>query len=304
MLLKKNIPVGYVFGKIKWELLAVSVYSVAIVVLYQNYHFTRISMSINVPMILGSVLGLLLAFRSNQAYDRWWEARNAWGVIVNDSRSLARQALTFPAAEYAADEIRQWQERFVRRQVAWCYSLADALRGGRGTEGLDRNLSKREAQGAAAYTNVPAALLNAHSQDVAYALDQGWINPMQGAELDRTVTRLCDQMGRCERIKNTVFPSTYSLYIHLALNFFLLLLPFALIKEMGVIEVPLVIAIAALFLLVEKMSIHLQDPFENRPTDTPMIALSNVIERDLKQALHDRLDAADMPRAVQKYYVL
>lgn len=304
MLLKKNIPIGYVFGKIKWELLAVTIYSVGIVVLYQNFHFTRITMSISVPMILGSVLGLLLAFRSNQAYDRWWEARNTWGAIVNDSRSIARQALSFPAADYALDEVRQWQERFIRRQIAWCYSLTDALRGGRGTDGLERHLPKRELQNVSAYSNVPAALLNGHSQDVAYALEQGWINPMQGAELDRSITRLCDQMGRCERIKNTVFPSTYSLYIHLALNFFLLLLPFALIKEMGMVEVPLVIAIAALFLLVEKMAIHLQDPFENRPTDTPMLALSNVIERDLKQALREQPDLSAAPIAVRKYYIL
>ena len=304
MLLRKNIPLGYVFGKIKWELLAVMIYSIVILVLYENFHITRISMSVNVPMILGTVLGLLLAFRSNQAYDRWWEARNAWGVIVNDSRSLARQALTFPAADYALDEVRQWQERFIRRQIAWCYSLADALRGGRGTIGMERNLSKRDAQRLGAYTNVPAGILQDHGVDIAYALDQGWINPMQGAELDRTVTRLCDQMGRCERIKNTVFPATYSLYIHLALNFFLLLLPFALIKEMGFIEVPLVIAIAALFLLVEKMAIHLQDPFENRPTDTPMLALSNVIERDLKETLQERPDLTAAPSAIRKYYVL
>lgn len=304
MLLRKNIPLGYVFGKIKWELLAVTVYSILILVLYQNFHFTRITMSVNVPMILGTVLGLLLAFRSNQAYDRWWEARNAWGVIVNDSRSLARQVLTFPAADYALDELRQWQERFVRRQMAWCYSLTDALRGGRGTDRLERHLSRRDAQRASAYTNVSAALLHEHSVDIAHALEQGWINQMQGVELDRTVTRLCDQMGRCERIKNTVFPATYSLYIHLALNFFLLLLPFALIKEMGIVEVPLVIAIASLFLLVEKMAIHLQDPFESRPTDTPMTALSNVIERDLKEALKERPDLTAAPSAVRKYYVL
>ncbi len=80
-------------------------------------------------------------------------------------------------------------------------------------------------------------------------------------ELDRTLTRLCDAMGKCERIKNTVFPATYSLYTHFAVIFFILLLPFALIDSLGIVEVPLVAAISASFLLIEKMAINLQDPF-------------------------------------------
>jgi putative membrane protein len=64
-------------------------------------------------------------------------------------------------------------------------------------------------------------------------------------------------------------------------------LPFGLIEYFGIFEVPLIIAIAAAFLLVEKMAIHLQDPFENKPSDTPTTAISQTIERDLKQMLND-----------------
>ncbi len=94
-------------------------------------------------------------------------------------------------------------------------------------------------------------------------------------------------MGQCERIKKTVFPATYSLYIRFAMYFFIMLLPFALIEFFGYMEVPLLVAIAASFLLIEKMAVHLQDPFENRPTDTPVTTIAGTIERDLLQALKE-----------------
>jgi putative membrane protein len=165
-------------------------------------------------------------------------------------------------------------------------------------------MPRRELQAVAAYSNVPNAILELHGRDLSYALEQGWINEFQQVELDRTLSRLCDAMGKCERIKNTVFPVTYSLYIHLAMNFFILMLPFALIEFFSVMEVPIVMVIGGLFMLIEKMAIHLQDPFENKPTDTPMTAISNNIERDLRQMLKDSqgTTAASASPAMQKAY--
>jgi ion channel-forming bestrophin family protein len=306
MLLKKNIPLSYVFGKIKWEVLLVTLYAVTIAVLYHNFHFTRISIPLSVPMILGTVISLLLAFRSNQAYDRWWEARTIWGAIVNDSRSLGRQVMAYIDNSFDPDGSRQFQERFLKRQMAWNFALSQRLRGTKATAGLERLLSKRELTAVARYDNAPAALLELHARDLVYALEQGWLNQYQQVEIDRTLTRLCDAMGKCERIKNTVFPATYSLYIHLAMNFFILMLPFALIDFFGFIEVPLVIVIAALFMLIEKMAIHLQDPFENKPTDTPMTTISSNIERDLRQMLNDHLELPENTTADSHkgYYML
>jgi putative membrane protein len=288
MLLKKNIPLKYVFGKIRWEILAVLAYSVTIAILYRNFHFTRISIPLSVPMILGTVMSLLLAFRSNQAYDRWWEARTIWGAIVNDGRSIARQVLSFVKSEYDQEDVKKFRERFLRRQMAWNYSLAQRLREESPTDRLDRLMSRRDLNAITHYTNPPAAILELHGKDLAYALERGWINQYQQVELDRTLSKLCDSMGKCERIKNTVFPVTYSLYIHLAMNFFILMLPFALIEFFSFMEVPIVVVIAGLFMLIEKMAIHLQDPFENKPTDTPMTAISQNIENDLRQMLRDQ----------------
>ncbi len=132
------------------------------------------------------------------------------------------------------------------------------------------------------------ALLELHGHDLQQAMENGWINAYQQVEMDKTLTRLTDAMGKCERIKNTVFPATYSLYIHFSLIFFFTLLPFALIEVFGVILfIPALIAIGAIFFLIEKMAIHLQDPFENKPTDTPMTAICGTIERDLKQVMNE-----------------
>jgi ion channel-forming bestrophin family protein len=283
MLLKKNIPFGYVFGKIKYELAMITLYAIIVNVLYQNYHLTRISIPISVPTILGTVISLLLGFRSNQAYDRWWEARHIWGAIVNDSRNLARQITSFSPSDDESGIVKNFCHRVIQRQIGWCYSLSKHLRGQNALSGLDQYVDKKEMAYLGANDNVPAALCNLMGQDLQLALEEGWINRFQQVEIDRTLSRLTDSMGKCERIKNTVFPSTYSLYIHLALLLFIALLPFGVIEYFGAFEVPLVVAISACFLLIEKMAIHLQDPFENKPTDTPMTTISKSIEKNLLQ---------------------
>ncbi|ACU58748.1 bestrophin family protein [Chitinophaga pinensis] len=305
MLLKNNIPFKYVFGKIKYEVLLVAVYTLIIVILHDRFNLKHMAIPLSVPMIMGTVISLLLAFRSNQAYDRWWEARTIWGAIVNDSRSFTRQVLSFvDDSAYESEEINHFRERMVRRQIAWCYALSQSLRGLDGKDGLEKHISKREVAYVSRFANIPMALLDLHARDLNYALKKGWLNEFQQVTLDQTLSRLCDAMGKCERIKNTVFPATYSLYIHFAMNFFILLLPFALIEYFGLIEVPLVVAIAASFLLIEKMAIHLQDPFDNKPTDTPMTTISRNIERDLKQLLNDHHLPETTQNVDHKFYVM
>ena len=148
------------------------------------------------------------------------------------------------------------------------------------------------------------AILDIHGQELQKALQEGWINAYQQVEIDRTLSRLCDAMGKCERIKNTIFPATYSLYIHFSLLFFFLLLPFAVVDFFGYMSVVVIIAIAAVFFLIEKMAIHLQDPFENKPTDTPMTAICFTIERDLKQLIRDMPQHMERVPSKNRYYVL
>ncbi|PZR37735.1 MAG: hypothetical protein DI538_11620 [Azospira oryzae] len=285
MLLRKKIPWQYVVGEIKYEVIIVLVYSTLIGIWHHELDINHITIPLTIPAILGTVISLLLAFRSNQAYDRWWEARIIWGAIVNDSRTLIRQLQTFIKDPDYSVEIHNFIERFGNRQIAWVYSLGKSLREQDPINGNEELLTAEEHVWLRKHANVPNALLSLHGRDIRFALQSRWINKYQQIEMDRTLTNLCDSMGKCERIKNTVFPTTYSLYIHFALYLFIILLPFGMTQSLGFIQVPLVVAIAATFLLIEKMAIYLQDPFENKPTDTPVTSIGQKIERDIRQMM-------------------
>ncbi len=304
MLLKKNIPIKYIFGKIKVELTVITLYAIAVAIEYSYFDLPNFSLPFSVPMIMGTVISLLLGFRSNQAYDRWWEARTVWGAIVNDSRTLARQIKTLSKEAYQGEELFFFKQRFIKRQIAWCYSLSRTLRNQDAQEGLEKFLVKRDLQHLKSYNNTPMALLELHGNDIQQAMENGWLNAYQQIEIDKTLTRLTDSMGKCERIKNTIFPATYSLYIHFSLIVFFVLLPFSLIEVFGVILfIPALVAIATVFFLIEKMAIHLQDPFENKPTDTPMTAICFTIERDLKQYMNEA-HQAETVKTKNEFYML
>ncbi|SNR81281.1 bestrophin family protein [Hymenobacter mucosus] len=304
MLLKTKIPLSYVFGKIKWEVLFVFVYASLIALEDKLLHVMEVTLPLSVPMVLGTVLSLLLAFKSNQAYDRWWEARIAWGAIVNDSRSLIRQVLCFTEAPYGSEEAAEWVKRLTDRQIAWAYSVGMSLRKKMDIEKIRMFLTPDDIAFVGKHDNVPNALLQLHAQDLRFALREGWINAYQQVEMEGILTKLTDSMGRCERIKNTVFPATYTLYIHFCLFFFVLLLPFALLEVFGMLEVLMVVAISSAFFLIEKMAIHLQDPFESKPTDTPVTAIAQTIEGNLKQMVGEKRVVREPAPAESTFYVL
>jgi ion channel-forming bestrophin family protein len=305
MLLKNNIPIGYVYGKIKKELWIILVYALIVAGLHEYFELESFSIPLAVPAVLGTVISLLLGFRSQQAYDRWWEARHIWGAIVNDSRTLSRQLLTFSdGSEETEDELNLLKKRIINRQIAWCYSLGNFLRHVSSQGIIEKYMSKKDVEYVSHYDHPPLALLELHGKDIKRALDEGYINRYQHVEVDQTLTRLCDAMGKCERIKNTVFPVTYSLYIHFSLMLFISMLPFSLIEYFGYFEIPLVMAISACFLLIEKMAIHLQDPFDNKPTDTPMTTIAKNIEKDLKQMLKDHHPQQEQQSERKQFYVL
>jgi ion channel-forming bestrophin family protein len=287
MLLKKNIPWTYILGKIKVEIALVSIYAIAFGLWHDDLNLRQVTIPLAVPTIIGTIISLLLAFRSNQAYDRWWEARIVWGAIVNDSRTLIRQLQSFILDPQFSVSLSRFTDNFTKRQIFWNYSLGQMLRRQDPLANAEHYLSKDDLEFVQDHGHVPNALLLLHGRDLKFAIEEGVLNPFQQVELDKTLTRLCDSMGKCERIKNTVFPTTYGLYINFALYLFIILLPFGLTEYLGIVLVPLIILISAAFLFVEKMAINLQDPFENKATDTPMTTIAQAIERDLREMIRD-----------------
>ena len=307
MLLKENIPWTYVVGKVRYELVAVTCYATAFGLWHEDLNLHHVTIPLAIPGIIGTIISLLLAFRSNQAYDRWWEARIIWGAIVNDSRTLIRQMLSFMNDPGYSVNASTFIERFTRRQIFFNHALGKSLRGQDPLYRANEYLQPHEVKFAAASKNLPNALIQLHGMDLKHALDEGWVNPFQQVEIDGTLTRLCDSMGKCERIKKTVFPTTYSLYINFALYLFIAILPFGLTEYLGVVLVPMVILISVAFLFIDKMATHLQDPFENTPTDTPMTAIATSIERDLLDMVREHTSAREhviSPEGRKEFYLL
>lgn len=297
MLLNKQIPIYYILNKVKHDLVYVLLLSVSVLFITEQYHYVLPELPLTIPAFIGTAISILLSFKLSQSYDRWWEARKVWGAIVNDSRSFVIQLQTLTAK---GDEtiIR----KIALRQIAWCYSLGQSLRGLSATENLDKFISSEELEAIRLHQNKPLALLQLHGKDIKQLKEMNQLDTFSHLQLDDTLVRLCDSQGKAERIKNTVFPVTYRLFLHAIIYLFVVTLSLALKDVAGYYEIPLLILISSAFFLLEKSATHMQDPFENRPTDTSVTAIARTIEINIKQMLND----TDFPEPLQpeKFYLL
>lgn len=291
MLLNKRISILAFIKLIRFEIIAICSYAVVVGILDQYSFLSKISVPIGITATIGTAVSLLLAFRTAQSYERWWEARIIWGSIVNDSRTFIRQLIQFlPESEGKKSIV----EKFTNRQIIWCYALSETLR----KKGYSDKVTQYINQENITDQNIPNALLNRHSDDLANSNLQEY----KQVQIDTTLSRLCDAMGKCERIKNTVFPRSYSLLVHLLIYVFATLLPFGLDDKYIEVEILLTAIIPLIFISIERTAIVMQDPFENTPMDTPMTSLSNTIEINLKQMIGDsNLPVVENPNT---YYVM
>jgi ion channel-forming bestrophin family protein len=201
MLLNKGISISYFIATIKFDLLAIILYATTIGVLDNYSMFRDTSIPLGLTSVIGTAVSLLLAFRTSQSYERWWEARIIWGAIVNDSRTLIRQVKTF----YMGPDKDAFVKDFGMRQVYWCQSLVTALR----KQPLNDQVKQYVESQSVKSTHIPNALLSLHSDKIAEAFAHQHLTEFQQVQLDNSIMNLCNSMGRCERIKNTVFPRSY-----------------------------------------------------------------------------------------------
>ena len=286
MLLDAKFPLRYVFKHIRPDVGRVLLISIFfhLLKLWLGAYLPLIPLQL--PTILGSAISLLLAFKTSQSYDRWWEARKIWGGIVNDSRTLVLQPCTFVPDGLATGPDAPLRTA-ARRQMAWCYCLGETLRGLEPTATLRRYLTGPELAALPSQTNQPLALLALHTDQLRALYQQQALNAMQQqVQLDATLGRLCDAMGQAERIKHTVFPMSCRLLVYLFIYLFLMTLSLDLVKIIGLWEIPVLLVTASSFFLLERTARYLQDPFSNKPTDTPVTALARSVEIDLLQLLH------------------
>lgn len=295
MLLNGRISILYFIRLIRFDVMVIFLYAIIAGTLGNYSIFKNIVIPLSVTAMVGTLVSLLLAFKTSQSYERWWEARIVWGAIVNDSRTFIRELLQFlPAGE----EKREIITRMAKRQAIWCYSLADSLRKVPFSEKVQTYLAEHKIES----SNIPNRLLTEHSTEIAALSAKFNLNANVQIQLDTTLARLTESMGRCERIKNTIFPKSYSLLIHFLIYVFLTIFPFGLDDFNRLTDILITIFIPILFIAIEQTAIVLQDPFENKPTDTPMTTLSATIEKNLLEMAG--VECPNQPEASYGYYIM
>jgi len=297
MLLDRKIPVQFILNKIKFEIIYVLVIATIVYYFTQRFRTLIPEMPLSIPAFLGTAISVILSFKLSQSYDRWWEARKIWGSIVNDSRTFVLQLQSF---------VKKGNEQTIKeiafRQIAWCYSLGQSLRGLNAIENLEKYISPDELTSISKHNNKPLALLQLNALQIAELKEKEQLDIFSQIQINNTLVNFSNSMGMAERIKNTVFPSTYRLFLHLFIYIFVITLCIALRDIESQFEIPLLLVISSAFFLLEKSATHLQDPFSNKPTDTPVTTIANTIEINIKYLLNEK----DIPVLSQphKFYLL
>ena len=277
-------------------------------VAFLMHHFL-ISEHVDVPTILPTVLGTAIAFfigfNNNQAYGRWWEARIIWGALVNDSRSWARGILTYTKANewITGEELDDLQKRMVYRHIAFLYTLKDNLRGTNDTAAYKKYLTDKEWNIISSHNNKSNAILQLQSQQLRVLYDNSSVDGYLFLQLDQLIVNFTNQMGMSERIKNTVFPTTYSYLTKLFVWLFVVSFELVTVESMGVWSIFTSWLIGFVFVSTQINGMSLVNPFENIPTGIPLNQITRTIEINLLQMMNEE-DIPEPVKPVNNEYVL
>ncbi len=282
-----------------FELLAVFAINVAAEVLYELTDFQHHVLDLSGVGMIVTGLSIFLVFRVNEAYDRWWEARKLWGKQVNDMRSFGRQVTTLlvPARVPGLGEAEaaDLQRALVHRAIAFNYVCASHLRQGGELNDDDRGLlvetiGAQAAEEALETPNTPVAIVQQCSRILSGAVGTSVSETELLTRIDTTFNAFYDVLGGCERIKNTVFPENLAKFTRMFVWGLVILFPLTIVRtdgEVNLVSATFVTFVSFVFLKVEHIAYALKNPFEGTDHDTPMWALSRVIERDLRCMLDE-----------------
>ncbi len=261
-------------------LLGLFVWDVIVTVTYYVLPFHAPSLPLT---LFGTALALFLGFRDNSAYQRWWEGRGLWGLMINASRSLARVTRNMLPDPEAHDLKRS----IVLRQVAYVNALRCQLRRQPVDDEVLKFLSRGEAEPALARANIANGLLDGTGRRIDDARRRGWIDTIQQAAFERILVDIANAQGGMERLKNTPLPNQYRFFPSVFTRLFCILLPIGLVETLG-FATPIGSTIAGLmFLAVLQIGDDLVDPFANTVHDVPLTAMCRTIEIDLLQSIGD-----------------
>lgn len=246
--------------------------------------------------MLGIVLSILLVFRTNSAYDRWWEGRKQWGALVNNCRNLAIMTETTFSKESHAD----------KHQMAvyisnFCIAFKEHLREGSKIDELIY-LSDDDKRVYQSKSHIPNHISLQIHKMVEEKHRGGEITAEDILNFKSHMQSLLDILGACERIKKTPIPFSYAVYIKLFITFYTLLMPFALTAAFGFWTIPLVMFIFFAFIGIELMAEEIEDPFGLDCNDLPTGTIAHTIKENVFEILESRKGKPQETELYKKYF--
>lgn len=268
---------GSLVREITGRVILLVLWSAAVVGIHE--HVQPLSIPSTLHSLVGVALSLLLVFRTNASYDRFWEGRKAWGGIVNETRNLARGLHAWLPGR------RDLREQAVLWTVCFPYASMHSLRGTKGLSPSSPRLPQDEVLTVAQAQHVPLAVSIRISETIARAHREGHLSDYLAAMLDKNVQLLVDYLGVCERIHRTPLPYAYVVHLRRALLLYCGTLPFALLEPFGWVTVLDTLVVSFIFFGIEAIGVQIEDPFGDDDNDLPLEQICQTIERNLLATL-------------------
>ena len=238
----------------------------------------------NIPVmhtLLGFAISMLLVFRTNTAYDRWWEGRKLWGALVNNSRNLAMKlAVMLP-------ETDKEQRAFFRKIIpAYAYALHNHLR----REDTRIALFEEDArhpifQHIDKDKHVPNQVSLLMYRHIQQLYKEQKLTGDQLIILNAELQSFTDICGACERIKNTPIPYSYSVFIKKFIFFYIMTLPFGYVFALGYYVIPVVAFVFYVLASLELIAEEIEDPFGNDENDVPTDKIAMNIHKHVAELI-------------------
>lgn len=283
---------------LKMEVVFALLYSSSIYYLYEHHNLAFLASFSFIPVgFFGAILSVFLAFRNNNSYGRWWEARQLWGDLVNASRQFGMQVMTLVApqdpnysTERETEKIQGLHAEIINRHLACINLFRMQLREDVNFAQIRHYLNEADQERVACSINPATQLILAQGERLKDAANDGYLTDYQLISIMETIARFYNILGACERIKNTPFPREYDGFIRYLIWIQISIIPIYFLGIFSddlskILIIPLTIAVTLIIGFANKAGEIMEDPFENRIHDIPMSALCNKIERDMLQQL-------------------
>lgn len=226
--------------------------------------------------LIGFVISMLLVFRTNTAYDRWWEGRKKWGELVNDTRNFSIKLSTL--IEGKEDRL------FLARMIGnFVFASKEHLREGVIWEELD--LTEEELKHLQSKDHVPMMIVQLMFQKLMTLKKAGQITEMEFLALDNNLNALMNSLGACERIKNTPIPYSYSLFLKKFIFIYTSTLPLAFVSLFGYYSAIIAVFVFYVIVSMEVLAEEIEDPFGTDDNDLPTDSLCEKIKLNAYEAL-------------------